>query len=560
MTEKIKKFKKGWIGGKTRIVVSSPYGVLRKMPHYKKKQKHIGIDISISNGTSIYSPVSGMLKCSFEKNGAGLHLSIIQDNVKFFFMHMSRTVIPVNSSKIVKEGDLIGYSGGRKGDKNAGSSTGPHLHFEVRRHPYAKSNAFNPIVYFSDTLVDGRGNTYSKEVQSIPMISLKDEEYKEQFVEVNRMESEVETPDISDNNAIEIEKTKGEELRTGLASGIWQITKLLMDSSVANLRLHDAATSIHAGSLMSFFNKVCQQPFVEFMGDTFGDQYYFIARKPPFDKKGMLKTLISQGLRSSDNSDIQFGKSIYDISNDDVISVNLSFNTQNIYSWYQFYPVYEMGAREDLQYVIPAVMFPEYAAIYGSRDLCIQSQYRNFNKSFINDELNEKNKSPQGDYEVRNSIHDLKYIIECNAYNPFTRNGTIQITGNRRIKRGVFIRVAFNENANEIFYVDSVSHDYSVTTSGVNRTTTLSVSHGMVEKYMFDNEPLSTYTESGELIEGGMSYFNLINFGDYENYKGRLTMDNWGDIISSWKVNVDVFRFFLRKMQFLNVSGQAVIK
>lgn len=555
---KIKKFKRGWIGGKTRLIVSSPFGVWRKLPHYKAKRKHNGIDIAINEGTPIYSPVSGTLNCRLEENGAGLYLTIISDKIKFFFMHMSRTVVSVNGSKVVKEGDLIGYSGGKRGDENSGSSTGPHLHFETRRSPYSKSNAFNPVVFFSDTLIDSVGNFYSKEIRSIPVIS-SNEEYEEQFVELNRIESEEETPDVSDENATEIEETIEKEVKTGLASGIWQITKLLIDGSVADLRLHDAATSIQAGSLMSFFNKVCQQPFVEFMGDTFGDQYYFIVRKPPFDKDGMLKTLISQGLRTSDNSEVQFGKSIYDISNEDIININLSFDTQNIYSWYQFYPVYEMGASSELQYIVPAVLFPEYAAIYGSRNLSITSQYRNFNKAYIKDELNENNKSQQGDAEVRHSIHDLKYIIESNAYNPFTRSGTIQITGNRRIKRGVFIRVDFN-GYTEIFYVDSVSHDYSVTSAGVNRTTTLSVSHGMIERYMFDGEYLPKYTESGKFIEDGISYFNLIDFGNYENSKDKLTMDSWMNVISSWKVNIDVFRFFLRKMQFLNISGQIVVK
>lgn len=551
---KIKKFKRGWIGGKTKLIVSSPFGVWRKLS--KQKRKHNGIDIAIPQGTAIYSPVNGTIKCFFQKNEAGLYLTIIHGGIKFFFMHMSRTVIPVNGSKVVKEGDLIGYSGGKKGDENSGSSTGPHLHFEARRNPYSKSNSFNPVVFFSDTLIDSIGNSYSKEIHSIPMIS-SDEEYEEQFVEINRTESEEETPDVSDVNAIEIEKTMKKEVKTGLASGVWQITKLLIDGSVADLRLHDAATSIQAGSLMSFFNKVCQQPFVEFMGDTFGDQYYFIVRKPPFDKEGMLKTLVSQGLRTSDNSETPFGKSIYDISNEDIINTNLSFDTQNIYSWYQFYPVYEMGASSELQYIVPAVLFPEYAAIYGSRNLSITSQYRSFNKAYIKDELNEKNKSQQGDAEVRHSIHDLKYIIESNAYNPFTRSGTIQITGNRRIKRGVFIRVSFNDYA-EIFYVDSVSHDYSVTSSGVNRTTTLSVSHGMIERYMFDGEYLPKYNENGKYIENGVSYFNLIDFGDYENSKNKLTMDSWMNVVSSWKVNIDVFRFFLRKMQFLNV-GQGVV-
>ena len=53
----IKKFKRGWIGGKTRLIVSSPFGVWRKLPHYKEKRKHNGIDIAINQGTPIYSPL-----------------------------------------------------------------------------------------------------------------------------------------------------------------------------------------------------------------------------------------------------------------------------------------------------------------------------------------------------------------------------------------------------------------------------------------------------------------------------------------------------------------------
>lgn len=552
---KIKKFRRGWIGGKTKLTVSSSFGVNRTLSAYGGQTKmHRGIDIAISQGTPIYSPVSGNLNCFLDNNGGGLCLSIIDSGVKFFFMHMSKSVIPIGDNKVVKEGELIGYSGGKKGDKNAGVSTGPHLHFETRTNPYSKKMAFNPLSFFSDSLVSSGGKVYSKENKNIPLISSA-ESYGGQYVDIDGVDSNSEVSDINDENATEKNLIVEKEVKTGLASGIWQITKLLMDSSVADLRIHDAATSIQAGSLMAFFNKVCQQPFVEFMGDTFGDQYYFIARRPPFDKEGMMKTLISQGLIDSENKVVAFGSSIYDIKKEDIVNSNLSFNTQGIYSWYQFYPVYEMGAKSDLQYIIPAVLFPEYAAVYGSRDLSINSQYRSFNKAYIKDELNDENKSQQGDAEVRHSIYDLKYIIESNAYNPFTRNGTIQITGNRRIKRGVFIRVSFAD-FNEIFYVDSVSHDYSVTTAGVNRTTTLSVSHGMIENFLLGGKPLITVNiNTGQEIEEEMGYFNIIDFGDYDNQKENITMDSWANIISSWKVNISVFKFFLRKMQFLNISS-----
>ena len=48
-----------------------------------------------------------------------------------YFMHLTKC--DVHAGQIVKAGDLIGRSGGAVGDQpNAGSSTGPHLHFEIR--------------------------------------------------------------------------------------------------------------------------------------------------------------------------------------------------------------------------------------------------------------------------------------------------------------------------------------------------------------------------------------------------------------------------------------------
>lgn len=567
MSMKIKKFKRGWIGGKTSLYVTSPYGVVRKKKHSKTIRRHNGIDIGIPVGTPIYAPVSGTLKCKFQDKKAGLYVTISAGEFLFMFMHLSKSVLSKNQSKFVKEGDLIGYSGGKVGDINSGSSTGPHLHFEIRN----KTSSFNPVYWMSDNLIGNvRRNIYNNENIEIPIISA-NEKSEDVFLEISSSDlyndSEYDISDFVDESATEKEHDIETELKDGLAAGIWQITKLLIDSDVANLRIHDAATSVQAGSLITFFNKMCQQPLVEFMGDTYGDQYFFIARKPPFDRNGMLKTMISQGLfkKSSEEGDYDLptnnGRDAnpYEIYYDDIISSNLSFNNIGIYSWYQYIPVYELGSPAELQYIIPAVMFPEYASIWGSRDLSIRSQYRSFLDHNIADEINESGKSSKGDFEVRNSIHDLKYLIECNAYNPFVRNGTITIMGNRRIKRGMFIRIHWKDFS-EVFYVDSVSNNYNISVGGSNRTTTINVSHGMIDDYIFGNNIVKTNLENGEDKSLNISYFNIIDFGEYDKFKDKITMDNWTNIISRWKVNVDVFSFFLRKLQLITKTSSEVVE
>lgn len=576
MTEyKIKRLKRGWIGKKTTLTVTSKFGVIRKLAHYKKPRRHNGIDIGIPEGTPIYSPVSGTANVKFQSGGAGLYISIKSGDYQYLFMHLHKAVISNGSS--VKEGQLMAYSGGKKGDKNAGGSTGPHLHFEVRHSPYSGGkDAINPLYFLSDELVGKiKQNKLNQEIITISMIGETKEDEKDEYVTISESQNDKDgNEDISDevdDSATEEETIIVDtEYQEGLAAGIWQIVKLVMDTDVANIRLRDAATSIQQGTLQSFFNKVCQKPFVEFSGDTFGDQYYFLVRKPPFDREGMLKTMTAQGLFGNNDNDETIASdekySPYIVYEDDLISSNLSFNTQGIYSWYQFFPIYEMGAQSDLQYIIPAVLFPEYAAIWGSRDLQIRSQYRNFiNPSLYDDSKNGK-KNEEGDTEVRHSIKDLKYIIESNAYAPFVRSGSIQILGNRKIKRGTFIRICWNSmESGEIFYVESVTHNYSVSENSVSRTTTLNLSHGMIESFMFDkNNNVSGLNENGEKISESFnaSYFNIINFGEYDKVKDKLNMDKWKETISSWKVNIDVFLFFLRKLQFIGniLSDGALVK
>lgn len=571
---RIKRLKRGWIGKRTKLLVTSPFGAMRKLSHYKRARIHHGLDISIPVGTPIYSPVAGSATVKFNKGGGGLYIQIISNGFCYWFMHLSRSGLgKVGTTKSVTEGQIIGYSGGAKGNPNSGSSTGPHLHFEVRRKPYnTGSSSINPIYFMSDELTGKvKQNRMNQEIVTVSMVGETYDGEKEHYVTVskerlaNDLKQDI-SSEVVDNETEDENVVVDVNIKDGLAAGIWQISKLVMDTDVANLRLRDAATSIQQGSLINFFNKVCQKPFVEFTGDTFGDQYYFLVRKPPFDREGMLKTMTAQGLFNKDGSYMSSEeeyKSPYVIDENDIINSSISMNTQGIYSWYQFFPIYEMGAQSELQYIIPAVLFPEYAAIWGSRDLQIRSQYRNFLNPSLYDDIRNGKKNAEGDTEVRHSIKDLHYIVESNAYAPFVRNGSITIIGNRKIKRGCFVSIKWQSlDTPEIFYVESVSQNYSIANSSVQRTTSLTLSHGMMRDFMFDKNNNVNFIKDKNIQQDkkfNASYFNLINFGNYDKVSNNINMDKWHEYISSWKVNIDVFKFFLRKLQFMSrISGNEI--
>ena len=180
--------------------------------------------------------------------------------------------------------------------------------------------------------------------------------------------------------------------------------------------------------------------------------------------------------------------------------------------------------------IMPAIFFPEYAQIWGSRPLSIQSNYYSYLKSgYFGKENKEVNKS-NGNEISKNVVRDLAYIIESYAYTPFVRSGSITIQGDRRIKRGTLVRVA---QTSEIYYVDSVSNSLDTSLSGVNRTTTIQISRGMFDV-------------------GSEKYFNLIDWGGYKSVDemvDSMTANNITEIISKWKVNQDVFVYLLSHKQ-----------
>lgn len=360
------------------------------------------------------------------------------------------------------------------------------------------------------------------------------------------------------------------------SDGIWKIVKLIVDKSVRDRRVVDNSIFASQGSLLNFVRKVCQAPLVEFMSDTYGKQFYLTARKPPFDREGLISLVYDvsvekpegygkvnvthyapdiSGLKNEageyiakgadlENVDIVAERGIFDktaplsnltISIDEsvVFNENLVYDTR-VYSWYSYNPKGMLnGIQNDMAWsVLKAVKFEEYVEVWGSKPLQLTSNYTRYH------DFSDANQPKTIlKYETQ-ALHDLKYIVESNAYLPFTRTGTLTIHGDRRFKRGMYVHYLPTD---EVFYVDSVQQRRDITNSSVERTTVLNVSRGMVEPYIKGRN--------------GISYFDIMNL-DAPDIVG---LGQANKILSTWKVNKDVFDFFIHRWQWVDNSISANI-
>lgn len=358
--------------------------------------------------------------------------------------------------------------------------------------------------------------------------------------------------------------------------GIWQIFKLVIDESISKRRLADSSIGNENGSLINAIKKVCQEPWVEFFTDTYGDQFYAVVRKPPFDKQGytdlMKGTTVIEKRPIFDQRDVngvpipsetdeviineQNVDTLIRIQSEDLLNVSLDYTTE-CYSWYRLVPQNLLaGSDNEMAFAyLKAVYFKEYADIFGSKPLDIVSNYIDFYP------LKDKNENLNVAYFIQQGMRDLKFMIDSHAYLPFVRQGTITINGDRRIKKGTLVHLEFT---NEICYVDSVQNNFSVSENGViDRTTVLNVSRCMVKDFVegkqislseiYGGSPSQRNLDGKPVDNILVSYFNIINtpIDDSVFINPDLTQADFNTIISgTWSLNKPVFDFFIKRMQF----------
>lgn len=97
-------------------------------PLYTDESPHRGIDYGCPTGTPILASEEGIvIFVAHLTQGYGNFVLISHTGTTYETLYAHLDSISVKVNDIVCKGDVIGYSG------NSGNSTGPHLHFEVRK-------------------------------------------------------------------------------------------------------------------------------------------------------------------------------------------------------------------------------------------------------------------------------------------------------------------------------------------------------------------------------------------------------------------------------------------
>jgi len=133
----------------TQLERISSYFGYRIDPIYKVKKLHEGLDFAAPKGTPVHVTGDGrVIMASRSRGGYGNEIRV-DHGYGYVTVYAHLSAYKVKKGQRVKRGQVIGLVG------NTGKSTGPHLHYEVRKNDIP----INPIYYFYNDLTP---DEYSK--------------------------------------------------------------------------------------------------------------------------------------------------------------------------------------------------------------------------------------------------------------------------------------------------------------------------------------------------------------------------------------------------------------
>ncbi len=129
-------------------VVTSTFGPRTHPVTGEVGKQHNGLDLGVGTGTPVLAVGPGTVASTFFEEGGGNVIFVDHDNgLRTAYLHLSS--FNCRPGQRVNGGEVIGFSG------NTGKfTTGPHLHFEVRRvlGPGLKDERLNPMDFMPGPL------------------------------------------------------------------------------------------------------------------------------------------------------------------------------------------------------------------------------------------------------------------------------------------------------------------------------------------------------------------------------------------------------------------------
>ncbi len=128
------------ISQRDEIYISSYYG-RRLHPIYKVWRMHHGIDYAAQIGSPVYATGKGVVQAAYYATGYGKVVKV-KHGFGYISLYAHLNKFNVKKGDTIRRGQLVGFVG------NTGSSTGPHLHYEIRKNNQTQ----NPLYFYIDDL------------------------------------------------------------------------------------------------------------------------------------------------------------------------------------------------------------------------------------------------------------------------------------------------------------------------------------------------------------------------------------------------------------------------